>query len=84
MGMRSNQMIPSEKVRSYANTKPSLLQIIGVKRIVVIVLVFILFFVGGCVALKEKQKREIAKQEQELIQADLWRNEEWNILLENM
>ena len=70
MGMRSNQMRPSDRTRSYKNKKPSLLQIIGIKRLIGILVLFAVLFAGGYAILEWKEKKEILAQQQAIEQAD--------------
>lgn len=70
MGMRSNEMRPSDRVRSYKNSKPSLLQIIGIKRLVIILLAFVILFAGGYALIQWKDNKEIAEQQQAIEKAE--------------
>lgn len=71
MGMRSNEMRPSNRVRSYQNSKPSLLQIIGVKRLVIILVVLVVFFASGFALLAWKDNKELVAQQEQAKQADI-------------
>lgn len=71
MSMRSNEMRTSNKVRSYKNSKPSLLQIIGVKRLILILALLICFFGVGFALLQWKDNKELIAQQEAAEQAEL-------------